>query len=163
MILGHLKIERYLRAVNGFVSGCIITDAKDRQYRQRYKFTEEGDTLIVQREDGNGDVVHIPKTITLDESLVAFFGLYSGDGAKGSEDKNDSCKIIPVLSFSLSSDFCHFALMWRFARYCFVHYRHPALSQSVNKYRSISNYFMKNIFYKPYHIISYKYIGQVIY
>lgn len=100
MILGHLKVEDYLRRTNGLVTGCIITDAKDRQYRQTYSVTDEGDALIVRRADGNGDAVTIPKIIDLDESLVAFFGLYSGDGAKGSEDRHESGRIIPTISFS---------------------------------------------------------------
>jgi hypothetical protein len=36
----------------------------------------------------------------LDEPLIAFFGLYSGDGAKGSEDANEPGRIIPTISFS---------------------------------------------------------------
>jgi len=100
VILGHLKVEEYLRRVNGKVTGCIITDAKDRQYRQDYSFTDRGDKLIVQRADGNGDAVTIQKTIELSEPLIAFFGLYSGDGAKGSEDKNEPGRIVPTISFS---------------------------------------------------------------
>jgi len=100
MILGHLKVENYLRKTEGFVTGCLITDAKDRQYRQQYVFDENGDNLIVKRADGNGDAVSVPKTIALDESLVAFFGLYSGDGSKGSEDYNEPGRIVPNISFS---------------------------------------------------------------
>jgi hypothetical protein len=100
LILGHLKIEDYLRKTGGLVTGCLITDAKDRQYRMAYSFTKKGDNLIVQRADGSGNAVTIPKIIPLDEELLAFFGLYSGDGAKGSEDRNDSKRIIPTLSFS---------------------------------------------------------------
>lgn len=100
MILGHLKIESYLQHVAGLVTGSVITDAKDRQYRQTYAFDGSGDDLIVHRADGNGDAVTIPNIIELDESLVAFFGLYSGDGAKGSEDANEPGRIIPTISFS---------------------------------------------------------------
>lgn len=100
MLLGHLMVEDYLRAVEGRVAGCVITDAKDRQYRREYVFEEDGDKLLVRRADGNGDAVSIPKVIELDESLVAFFGLYSGDGAKGSEDRNETGRIVPTISFS---------------------------------------------------------------
>lgn len=100
MILGHLLVEEYLRKTEGLVSGCVITDAKDRQYRQQYVFDDAGDTIVVRRADGNGDAVAIPKVIPLDESLVAFFGLYSGDGAKGSEDKKEPGRIVPTISFS---------------------------------------------------------------
>lgn len=100
MILGYLRVKSYLQKVMGQVVGCIITDAKDRQYRQTYTFEDDDDKLVVQRADGYGDSVTIPKIIELDESLVAFFGLYSGDGAKGSEDKNESGRIVPTISFS---------------------------------------------------------------
>lgn len=100
MLLGHLRIEDYLSSVKGLVSGCVITDAKDRQYRQTYEYSVQGDSLIVKKTDGNGDAVSIPRVIELDETLVAFFGLYSGDGAKGSEDKREPGRIIPTISFS---------------------------------------------------------------
>src|SRR5437899_2781496 len=100
MVLGYLKTEAYLRSVAGLVTGSVLTDAKDRQYRQTYTFADSGTNLLVQRADGNGDTVAIPKIIALDESLVAFFGLYSGDGAKGSEDKNEPGRIVPTISFS---------------------------------------------------------------
>lgn len=100
LILGHLMIEEYLRKTEGLVSGCVITDAKDRQYRQQYIFDDAMDKVAVRRADGNGDAVFIPKIIPLDESLVAFFGLYSGDGAKGSEDKKEPGRIVPTISFS---------------------------------------------------------------
>jgi hypothetical protein len=100
LILGHLNVHAYLQAVEGKVSGCVITDAKDRQYRREYIFEDAGTSIIVRREDGNGDSVSIPKVIDLDESLIAFFGLYSGDGAKGSEDRNEVGRIIPTISFS---------------------------------------------------------------
>lgn len=100
MILGKLKIEDFLRKTGGTVSGGVITDAKDRVYRQEYVYSDNGDMLLVKRADGNGDEVSVPKIIDLDESLVAFFGLYSGDGAKGSEDSDEPGRIKPQLSFS---------------------------------------------------------------
>lgn len=100
MILGYLNVEEYLRSVDGHVVGSVITDAKDRQYRRKYVFKEDGDNLVVHRADGNGDAVSIPRKIHLDEALIAFFGLYSGDGAKGYEDNNEPKRIIPTISFS---------------------------------------------------------------
>jgi hypothetical protein len=100
LILGHLLVEEYLRKTDGLVSGCVITDAKDRQYRQSYVFEVDADKIVVRRADGYGDAVSIPKVIPLDESLIAFFGLYSGDGAKGSEDKIEAGRILPKISFS---------------------------------------------------------------
>ena len=93
-------VEDYLRAVRGRVVGRVITDAKDRNYRREYVCDDAGDIILVRREDGNGDTVSIPKIIELDESLVAFFGLYSGDGAKGSEDRKEVGRIVPTISFS---------------------------------------------------------------
>jgi hypothetical protein len=98
--LGYLRVEDYLKRTNGLVTGTVITDAKDRQYRQSYVFGEEGDNVVVQKSDGNGNAVKIPKVVVLDEALVAFFGLYSGDGAKGSEDRHDQRRIVPTISFS---------------------------------------------------------------
>jgi len=101
MLLGSLNIELYLQKVKGLVTGNVITDAKDRQYHQLYKYADNNDgTLTVKRVDGNGDDVIIPKIIKLDESLIAFFGLYSGDGAKGSEDASEPGRIVPTISFS---------------------------------------------------------------
>ena len=53
LLLGHLKVEDYLRKVQGRVAGCIITDAKDRQYRRDYVFDENNGKLVVRRKDGN--------------------------------------------------------------------------------------------------------------
>ena len=100
MILGSLMIEEYLKKTKGIVTGCVVTDAKNRQYHQQYDYEELGDLLIVFRSDGYGDKVAIPKIIPLDESLIAFFGLYSGDGSKGTEDKNEPGRIVPSISFS---------------------------------------------------------------
>lgn len=100
MILGYLKVADYLRKTTGMVSGSVVTDAKNRQYWQEYVFQDSDDTIIVKRSDGNGDCVVIPKVVPLDEAMISFFGLYSGDGAKGSEARNDPGRIIPTISFS---------------------------------------------------------------
>lgn len=100
MVLGHIKLEDYLRNVQGRVLGNLVTDAKDRQYRRDYIFEDDGDNLRVRSKDGTGDIVLIPKSIELDESLIAFFGLYSGDGAKGTEDRKEIGRIVPKISFS---------------------------------------------------------------
>ena len=101
MILGHLNIEAFLARTAGEVTGRVITDAKDRVYRQTNAWEIAGDGFLnVRRTDGNGDTARVPARIPLDESVVAFFGLYSGDGAKGSEDPNDAGRIVPTISFS---------------------------------------------------------------
>lgn len=101
MVLGHLQIEQYLERCKGLVTGALVTDAKSRRYIQEYSWSKNDDgTLTVYRSDGHGDQARIPAVIELTEQVVAFLGLYSGDGAKGSEDKYDSSLIIPTISFS---------------------------------------------------------------
>lgn len=100
MILGHLRIEHYLKSVRGLVTGSVVTDAKDRQYHQAYKFSKQGGSILLSRQDGNGDETEVPAIIELDESLIAFFGLYSGDGAKGVDDPSEPGRITPNISFS---------------------------------------------------------------
>jgi hypothetical protein len=100
LILGYLKIGEYLERVGGKVKGSVITDAKSRHYLRDYCYQSNGDELIVQRDDSYGDAVRVRSNIELDDSLVAFFGLYSGDGAKGKEDPNNPGRIIPSISFS---------------------------------------------------------------
>lgn len=100
MTLGQINLETYLQHVQGLIVGSMITDAKDRQYRQEYDWKEFGNKISIKRKDGFGDEVIVDKIIPLDECLVSFFGLYSGDGAKGSEDTNNPKRIIPTISFS---------------------------------------------------------------
>ena len=100
MILGYIRVEDFLIRTKGEVIGRLVTDAKDRVYRRAYQWQDEGATIVVQRSDGKGDAVRIAKAVPLTEALIAFFGLYSGDGAKGSEDKNEPGIIVPTISFS---------------------------------------------------------------
>lgn len=85
MLLGNILLRHYLEKVKGEVVGTIRTDAKVRTYEQRYAFKSDGDEIVIQRADGYGDQVRMPGSIPLDSALVSFFGLYSGDGAKGTE------------------------------------------------------------------------------
>lgn len=101
MILGYLNIEAFLTQTRGEVTGRIITDAKDRVYQQTYIWADAGDGFLnVRRSDGAGDTVKVARRGSLDEALIAFFGLYSGDGAKGSELPNMPGRIVPTISFS---------------------------------------------------------------
>jgi hypothetical protein len=75
MILGYINLQHYLTQVKGLVVGTIITDAKDRQYRQEYAWEIQGQNLLVKRKDGYGDAVIIPSKIELDESLIHFLSL----------------------------------------------------------------------------------------
>ena len=99
--LGHVKIKDYLKRTKGAVRGGIVTDAKSRIYYEDYVFEENGDGLIaVSCKDGHGDTVILDPVIELDEGLIAFWGLYSGDGAKGTEDPSNPNVLKPVISFS---------------------------------------------------------------
>jgi hypothetical protein len=101
LILGHLNIEAFLTQTKGEVTGRVITDAKDRVYQQTYRWSDAGDGFLnVRRSDGAGDTVKVARRASLDEGLIAFFGLYSGDGAKGSEAANMPGRIVPTVSFS---------------------------------------------------------------
>jgi hypothetical protein len=101
VVLGHLNIEAFLTQTKGEVTGRVITDAKDRVYQQSYVWVDAGNGFIdVRRADGAGDTVRIARRVDIDEALIAFFGLYSGDGAKGSEAPNLPGRIIPTISFS---------------------------------------------------------------
>ncbi len=103
MVLGHLNIEEFLRAQSGLVTGEVCTDAKLRRYTATYEFEVEGEVLHVARRSTRGDttqMVTLPRKLALDEALVAFFGLYSGDGSKGAEDPKLPGRIRPNVSFS---------------------------------------------------------------
>ena len=100
-ILGHIKVKEFLEKTRGAVRGQIITDAKYRRFTADYHWREIKDGfLVVSRQDGTGNEVKIKSEIALNESLVSFFGLYSGDGAKGSEDPRNLGVIKPSISFS---------------------------------------------------------------
>ena len=101
MVLGQLRIEDFLQRTLGQVRGTLVSDAKRRWYAADYQWaTDVSRKLIISRVDGTGDVVQIPPIVDLDESLIAFFGLYSGDGAKGTESQNAPGKIKVQISFS---------------------------------------------------------------
>jgi hypothetical protein len=100
-VLGWIQVLKFMEKTHGAVRGQVVTDAKVRIYAADYKWRVHSDGFIyISRLDENAKEVKIPQTIPLDESLVAFFGLYSGDGAKGSESKDNIGFIKPVISFS---------------------------------------------------------------
>ena len=103
MILGYLKIHHFLEKVKGQVRGQHKADAKIRYYAADYTWTEDPNDdcyILVKRTDNSGDEVKLPIVLNLDESLISFFGLYSGDGAKGSQDPKKPTRIKPPISFS---------------------------------------------------------------
>lgn len=100
-VLGYIKIKEFLEKTKGAVRGKLITDAKDRVYSADYKYRVSQDGyLLISRRNGRGDEVKIKPVVELNEGLLAFFGLYSGDGAKGSEDPSNPGIVKPTISFS---------------------------------------------------------------
>lgn len=100
-VLGQIKIKNFLENTEGEVRGKLITDAKFRIYYTDYIWEDiDSEHIRVSRKDGTGNDVRVNSTIDLDESLISFFGLYSGDGAKGTEYKNEPGRLKPVISFS---------------------------------------------------------------
>jgi hypothetical protein len=103
MILGQIAVKDFLEKTGGKVRGELLTDAKERFYFADYVWeADENDAsyIWVSRKEGTGDRVKMKASIDLDESLVAFFGLYSGDGAKGSEDTSAPGRVKATISFS---------------------------------------------------------------
>ena len=98
--LGALKILEFLEKTNGEVIGRQISDAKNRIYKANYHWEKIDSRMLCVNKVGSGEKTRVPATIDLDESLIAFFGLYSGDGAKGSEDSSNPGTLRTSISFS---------------------------------------------------------------
>lgn len=100
-VFGQIKLLEFLEKRKGAVRGSIFTDAKYRTYSEDYMWkTHDDGYLTVSRKNGTGDRVKVRSNIDLDESLVSFFGLYSGDGSKGSERPENPGVLVPSISFS---------------------------------------------------------------
>jgi len=100
-VLGYIELEKYLNNVSGEVTGRVITDGKNRYYLRKYEYSVISDSYIsINPQNGRGNSVVIKKRVPLDESLIAFLGLYSGDGAKGVEDSRDKDRVLPSISLS---------------------------------------------------------------
>jgi hypothetical protein len=83
-ILGYIQVKHFLEKTDGAVKGALITDAKHRFYSADYRWEDAGaGYIVVYKANGTGDKIKIKSETPLDESLVSFFGLYSGDGSKG--------------------------------------------------------------------------------
>lgn len=87
-ILGYIDFD-VLIGVNSTVkiSGNVISDAKIRSYSREYtiKTEDNSEYISIRRSNNTGDTWVTPKRIPLTRELIAFFGLYSGDGSKGTE------------------------------------------------------------------------------
>lgn len=100
-VLGKINVKEFLDLTEGIVTGCVVTDGKSRMYYKEYRYKLLKDKKVaVFPADGTGNTVVLNECINLDEALIAFFGLYSGDGAKGTEDAKDSSIIRPSISLS---------------------------------------------------------------
>lgn len=99
--LGKIKIKEYLTNKQGIVTGKVVTDGKSRIYRNEYTIESlPNGNIIIKQANGNGDSIEMPPEIDLTEELVAFFGLYSGDGTKGIDDAKNQGIIKANISFS---------------------------------------------------------------
>ncbi len=100
-VLGKICIRKYLQNKKGTVTGRIITDGKNRYYRNEYKIKNlKSGSIEISQSNGRGNTFIMPAEVDLTEAMVAFFGLYSGDGSKGTEDRNNPDMIKPTISFS---------------------------------------------------------------
>ncbi len=100
-VLGKIRLEKFLHDKHGVVTGQVVTDGKYRSYRNEYTYVKSDDKILqIQLVNGHGDILYMPSEIPLTEALVAFFGLYSGDGSKGTEDRQNIKVIKPSISFS---------------------------------------------------------------
>lgn len=98
--LGKIKIQQFLTKTKGEVTGHQLSDGKDRIYNATYEWeAKENGSLYIKRK-GTREAVRLPQEIELDKALIAFFGLYSGDGAKGSEDSSNPGVLKTSISFS---------------------------------------------------------------
>lgn len=101
---GRIRIKQFLEKSKGAVRGTLLTGAKNRTYAADYVWSEDDQGYLtinpINRAEGTGDNVKIRSVLEIDENMLAFWGLYSGDGAKGSEDPKDPGIVKPVISFS---------------------------------------------------------------
>lgn len=100
-VLGKIYIRKYLQNKNGVVAGRVVTDGKLRYYHNEYCVRDlANDYIAISQLNGKGDTFSMPAEVELTEAMVAFFGLYSGDGSKGTEDKHNPDMLHPAISFS---------------------------------------------------------------
>ncbi len=97
---GRVNILSFLEEANGKVTGQVLTDAKIRWYEAEYDWVPEGDLIKIWKTSSPNNFFYMPQSIPLDFAMTAFFGLYSGDGSKGVDDRADPSRIRPNISFS---------------------------------------------------------------
>lgn len=100
-VLGKIRIKKYLDDKSGVVTGQVVTDGKLRSYRNEYVYEElEDGRIAIYLANECGDKLNMPAEVDLTEAMIAFFGLYSGDGSKGTEQTSNPGVIKPSISFS---------------------------------------------------------------
>lgn len=102
MKLGEIRVKEFLDRTKGEIRGRLISDAKIRTYGADYVYSEDAEGRLHVSRKGRDTSVVLNPVIDLDEALVSFFGFYSGDGAKGSESKDNPGVVKPTLSVSQS-------------------------------------------------------------
>lgn len=89
-----------LDAADGVLSGPLIHDGKKRKYRREYTYRETDDGVEISHRDDYDKSVVLPEEIPLTITDIGFIGMYSGDGAKGSESGGKSDIVNVSLEFS---------------------------------------------------------------
>nr|ADQ20510.1 BseYIA [Bacillus sp. 2521] len=101
MKLGEINLKKFLEEKKGIVYGELVQDAKLRWYTREYEYAILKDNKMEIWPKGKvANKIVLPTKIILDSELVTFFGLYSGDGAKGTEIINKPGRITTSISFS---------------------------------------------------------------
>lgn len=97
--VGVIKPNDLLNATDGIISGQLIHDGKKRRYEREYYHREVDDGVEISNNEDFEDSITLPKEVQLTLPQVAFFGMYAGDGSKGSESRSgDTVRM--TLSFS---------------------------------------------------------------
>lgn len=98
--LGTIFPKKLLEATGGDISGKLNHDGKQRRYERQYHYRKHEDGVEVSHNSSFDDAIVLPEKIGLDFPKVGFFGMYAGDGSKGSEGRGNSDRVRMKLSFS---------------------------------------------------------------
>lgn len=95
-----IKPKVLLEASDGVLSGPLIHDGKKRKYRREYAFRNASGGVEISHRDDFDKSITLPEEIPLTITDIGFLGMYSGDGAKGSESGGKSDIVNVSLEFS---------------------------------------------------------------
>lgn len=100
-VLGWICVKDYLIKTGGKVIGQVTGDGRTRAFSSEYVVRMlENDKIEIKRANNTGDSIILEFNIPVNRELIAFFGLYAGDGAKGSEDPAKLGRVKVNISFS---------------------------------------------------------------